>query len=275
MWTHLSDFFQKINRDSLFSQAAALAFYSALSFAPLLLLMLATFSTLNLELQQDLVVKASNFWGDSAASLISPIMEYAKENRDRGRVANAIGVLTLLFSASLMFAQMQMTLNQIFDVPIDPNLSWTAGAFHFLWRRLRSLIMVLAFVLISILSIVGSAAVTIFITDDFKWISELILLTMNFIVYTFLFTAIFHWMPDQLVNWRASFWGGFWAALLFIIGKIPIAAYIERSSLDLAYGAAGSIIVLLLWVYYSSLIFFIGAEISGLIQRTEMRRSTG
>ena len=266
----LTLFFEKIFKDDLFSQASAIAFYVTFALPPLLILTLTFLATLNLGLQAQLKGQIADLMGTDAALVLDIIIENVSKGQANGSRIDIIGVGILIFSASVIFAQLQSALNIIFEVPKESkSATIVQHGREFIMRRLICFGMVLTFVFILIVSLVISALLSIFLTPSLKMLGEFIQTAANFVVFTFLFAAIFKWMPDKTacISTRAALWGGGITAFLFAIGKFLIGMYLGQSTLGSVYGAAGSLAVLLVWVYYSSMILLFGAEISLVFER--------
>lgn len=264
-WQFIKDLFGKIGQHDVLTQSAALAFYTAFSLAPLLILLVSSLSTLNLNLQEEFLFQVQGLVGSQAAEILQVIINGAKDRSDLNHFASIAGFITLLLSASAIFAQLQSSLNIIFNSPPkNPNLSWLQLIYHYVLHRLVSFGVVLTFVFISITSLVVSTTLSIWLNDD-QIFGQFLNTFISLIVFSLLFAAIFKWMPDRKIEKRSAFQGGLITSILFVIGKGLIGLYLGRAAVGSAYGAAGSFIVLLVWVYYSSLIVFLGAEISALL----------
>ncbi len=261
----LWDLGAKAVNDDLATQAAALSFYSALSFAPLVLLILAALATIGLNLEMEFASQVEKLMGAGAAKTFRDIVAYAEEHPEFIRSANVFGLLALFFSASGIFAQLRAALNRIFCCPpVNPSTSWWRDVLNMIAHRAVSLVVVLAFIAISIASLLLSTFLALLMNPKLALIGQLMHFAATFAIFSLIFTALFRWLPDQFVPWRASWIGGAATAFLFMTGKVIITLLLERGGYDLAYGAAGSLIVLLVWVYYSSFIIFLGAEIASI-----------
>ena len=174
-----------------------------------------------------------------------------------------MGIIVLAFSASVIFAQLQSSLNLIFRVPKNQNgASAWHGVLGFVKRRLLSMGILLGFIFILVVSLLVSAAVSYLIAGyDFTEI-RVLLFVANFLVFSFLFFLIYKFVPDRKVRISHSVLASIITALLFLCGKSLIGSYIGQTGMASAYGAAGSLVALLAWIYYSALIFFVGAEVS-------------
>ena len=131
----------------------------------------------------------------------------------------------------------------------------------------------MAFVIISAISLTGSAILTFTVPSEYKDIVSIIHHSASFGIYSFVFALVFKWMPDRRVSWPASLQGGTVTAILFVIGKILIGFYLGHAAVGSAYGAAGSLVVFLAWIYYSSLIVLLGAEFSALLSPATQLKS--
>ena len=251
--------------DDAMSLGGALAFYTALSLAPLLVLVLAIAGFLWQEgdVRGELLRQVSNLVGPSGAEAVKTILDDVGREKAHGAAA-IIGVVTLLFGATSVFAQLQYSLNRVWNVEAKPG----EDVADFVRKRLLSLGMILAIAFLLIVSLVVSAALSFLAGParthlpggDFTW--RAVNFIASLVVYTGIFTVIHHSLPDVKITWRDGLVGGVMTAVLFAIGKELLGYYLGQSSTTSAYGAAGSFFVVLLWVYYSSLILFIGAELT-------------
>jgi membrane protein len=246
-----------------FRLAAALAYYTLFSMAPLLVAALGI---------------AGLVFGEDAArgqlfgplqSLLGPNSADAVQNavaaasiKSSGIVATVAGVVTLLVGASAVFAELQDALNTIWDAQPSPD----AGMRSIVKKRLLSLSMVavIGFLLLvslalsSILNAIGAYMGSVLPVSAF--LMEAVNFVVSFAVITLLFAAIFKILPDIDNTWSDVWIGALATAALFTVGKSMIGIYIGRTALDSTYGAAASLVVVLVWIYYSSLILFLGAE---------------
>ena len=246
--------------------AASLAFYTALSMAPLLILFVAISSRLDPNLQQELIAEINEIAGFEAAKAVSAVIHSAKAESHLTSLAGSLGIGTLLLSASLIFGSLRDTLNRILAAPDASRPRRSVGRVIFCYLRDRVIHMALAltFILTMILSLLISTL----------YLGELhahtpIAVVLNYICsgafYMAVFSLLFHYLPNRPLPWKPALQGGALTAILFVIGKELIALYLGGAALGSPYGAAGSIIVFLVWVYYSALITFFGAQVSSLL----------
>lgn len=263
---------EKIFRDDLATQAAALAFYTALALAPLLVLLLSVLSTFNLPAEQKIIFEISQVVGPEASNFIETLISSSKESRSLINKADFWGILVLMISASAVFLQIQTTLNLIFGPPPGQEGSTVKAEIKtFIIKRLLSFIMVFFFVFVMVASLLISVFINLWIQDVGES-TQLLHGLLMFGLYALIFTALFQWLPDRTVSWRAAFEGGLITAVLFSIGKSLVSWYLSRTAFASAYGAAGSFLMLLVWVYYSSVIIYIGAEIASVLRKEKSRR---
>lgn len=258
--------FKKIGQDNVFTHAAALAYFTALSIAPMVLLLIAFLSFMQFDLQEQFLVQVRELIGAEASQVFEAIIDAANRRLDLSRAAGWVGAGLLIFSASVVFAELQSALNIIFraDTSFHDHLKDVGFLKRFIKQRLLSAGILLSFIFISIVSLIVSTVLSYFTSSyelgSLKFISAF----LNLSIYAILFGLLYRWMPDRSVRPSNYVLGGFLTALMFVLGKTAIGVYIGKTAVGSAYGAAGSLIVLLVWIYYSALIFFLGAEISSL-----------
>ena len=245
------------------SKGAALAFYTAFSIAPILVLVIAVagFFWGAEAAQGQLLTELRGLMGAQGAEAIQLVLAGAKD-KESGLMATIIATVLLLVGATTVFAELKDSLDEIWQVPPTKDKTWWV----ILRTRLLSfgLILVLAFLLM--VSLVVSAALTVVenyvgglwqnATILLKWLS----LAISFLVIAILFGVIYKLLPRIKLSWRDVTIGALGTAALFTLGKFLIGLYIGNSGVASSFGAAGSMIALLLWVYYSAQIFFLGAE---------------
>lgn len=243
--------------------AAALAYYTVISLAPLLIVILAVAALAfgKDAAQGQLVNEVRNFVGDQAAEATQTILTNSSDKQS-GILATVFGVAILLFGASGVFAQLQDGMNTIWEVQPKPG----RGIFAIIKDRFLSLTMVLGVGFLLLVSLVISAALAALGTflGGYLPLPEIVLAITNFVisfvVITVLFSMIFKFLPDVEIGWRDVWIGAVITSFLFTIGKFLLGVYLGKSSVTSAYGAAGSLVLILIWVYYSAQILFFGAE---------------
>jgi membrane protein len=262
MWRVLKDTLFGFIEDEALSRGAAIAFYTVTSLAPVLLIVVAIAGlAFGQEAAQGAILdQLSGLMGRQAADVLQSALAGASE-KSSGVLATVIGVATLLATASGVFGEMQAALNRIWKAePKSGTLSRLVRA------RAASLGLVATLGFLLVVSLVISAALTALSTtlNAYLPFGDIILSVVNFVVsfvlLALLFAAIYKVLPDRAIAWRDVVLGAAVTALLFTIGKSLIGWYLGSSAVASSYGAAGGLIVLFLWVYYSTQVFLVGAE---------------
>lgn len=250
--------------DEALTRAAALAFYSGLSLAPLLVLVIWLLGHVGPEWQQRVIDEVVALIGNEGGNAIRMVVENAEAHPDFGNLAGVVSLAMIAFSGTAVFAQLQNALNAVWGVRAKPGKKF----FAFAKKRILSLGFVVSFAFLLLVSLVASAGVAAFVQTLDEQVGPLrhVLPALDFLVpvlvYTALFMAIYNWLPDISLSWRSVAFGGTCTAVLFAIGKAAIGFYLGTSTVGSAYGAAGSFVVLLVWVYYSAAIVLFGAEMT-------------
>ncbi len=258
------------NEDDATKLAASLSFYTALSVAPLLIIAIAVAGLVFGEdaARGEILGQLQGLVGHDSAKTVESMVESAAKPKT-GIISTVISVLVLVFGATGVFAELQTSLNHIWEVKPKPG----RGIWQVVRQRFLSLGMVLGIGFLMLVALIVSTA----LSAIGKWAEAtlpgaVILWQIGMHVVAFaliatLFAMIYKVLPDAEISWRDVWVGAAVTALLFTIGKFLIGLYLGRASVTSSYGAAGSIIVFLLWVYYSAQILFMGAEITQVYAR--------
>jgi membrane protein len=246
------------------SMGAALAYYTVFSMAPLLLIVIALAGAVFGEeaARGEIVRQIGALVGTANAVAVEAVVR-AASFPEKGLLAATLGVLTILVGATTVFAELESALNRIWKAP---GAAPPAGAWAWLRARLLSLGLVLALGFRLLVSLVAIAALSAFSRWWGHWFGDWIVLAgvldlaFSFALITVVVAMIYKWMPRVRLAWRDVMLGAVVTALLFTLGKFAIGLYIGHSGIASAFGAAASVVVLLLWVYYSAQIFLLGAE---------------
>jgi membrane protein len=246
-----------------FSHAGSLAFYTLFSLAPVVIIAVTIIGVVLGEqaAQGQIVGQLQELMGAEAAAAVEQAVARSRI-QESGLLPTLLGAGALVLGATTVFAQMQHSLNGIWGVAARPNRS---GLFALVKRRLLSLTVVLAIgfvLLVSLLLGVVLRAVLHFTQGIVPAVAALLStaeLLLSWLAMSMLFAAIFKVLPDVVLRWRDVFVGALVTALLFSVGKYAIALYLTHTATASTYGAAGSVVLILLWVYYSSLILLFGA----------------
>lgn len=263
-WSLLKATIVEWNEDKVPLFAAALAYYTVFSLAPLLLIVISIVGLVFGEeaARGEIVGQIQGVIGKEGAEAIQAMIQNTQKSESGGILASVIGVVTLLLGASGVFGQIQDALNTIWEVKPKPKRSLKS----FLKDRFLSFAMVLVIGFLLLVSLVLSAvfvAISNFFNTalpGFAIFGEALNFLVSFGVITLLFASIYKFLPDVIVRWKNLWTGSIITAFLFTIGKFLIGLYLGNSSIGSTYGAAGSIVVILIWVFYSAQILLIGAE---------------
>jgi membrane protein len=254
---------------------ASLAFYAVLSLAPLVILTIAI-ASLFIDVhtaRQEIMAQFQVLLGTAGAEAVADLIKHGKDVR-AGSIASILGVITLMFGASQVFLELQSALNKIWEA----DASKTSGLWAFFRQRFLSFGLVLAIGLLMLMSLLLSAALAIlgtFMTSALplpEWTLHGFDYLVSVAVTSALFALIFKFIPQAETGWRECWMGGFVTAALFSLGKMLIGIYLGKAGVGSAYGAAGSLVVVVAWVYYSAQIFFFGAEFTFVLTQDERQR---
>ncbi|HET6796771.1 MAG TPA: YihY/virulence factor BrkB family protein [Gemmatimonadales bacterium] len=253
--------------DDCMDAAAALSYYTIFSLPAILVLLLTLISVVMnpTDVRGGLESQLQTMMGPNAGEQIRTIIQQAQNKPHGGFLPTILGFAGLLFGATGAFGQLQKTLNRTWNVEPDPN---QGGFKSFITKRLFSFGMILVVAFFLLVSLVISAALTgmsgrlgsVLPSGLSGPLLEIFNTIVSLAVITALFAALFKVMPDAKIHWGNVWVGAAVTAVLFVVGKFLIGFYLGKSNPGQAYGAAGSLAVLLLWVYYSSLILLFGAE---------------
>jgi membrane protein len=256
--------------DKVSRLAAALAYYTTFSIAPLLVIAIAAAGLFfgAEAARREVSAQLSGLLGPPAAQILEMTVASARRNESAGVLATVVGFVVLIFGASGVFASLQDALNTIWQVRPKPDLGWA----YRVRSRLFSFAMVLVIAFLLMVSLLVSAGLAALESYAGGRVEEVLLwrainVGISIVVFTLLFAMIYKFLPDVKIGWRDVWIGAGITAALFALGEALIGLYIAKSSVASAYGAAGSLVVLLLWVYYSAHIVFFGAEFTQVYAR--------
>jgi len=266
----LKETYNEWSEDKASRLAAALAYYTAFSIAPLLLISIAVAGLVfgRDAAEGQVVGQLQGAVGPDAAAMIERSIANSQDT-GAGTIAAIIGLATLIWSASNVFSQLQDALNTIWEVAPDPN----AGILGTIKRRYLSMTMVLGIGFMLLVSLALSAAISVIgsfvegLLPGGATVWQIVNFVLTFGIVTLLFAAIYKVLPDVDIAWSDVWIGGAVTALLFSIGKLLIGLYLGYASVGSTFGAAGSLMVFLLWVYYSAQILLFGAEFTQVYAR--------
>ncbi|MEO6686695.1 MAG: YihY/virulence factor BrkB family protein [Dyadobacter sp.] len=263
-FTLLSDSFNEFMNDNGLKLSAALSYYTIFSLAPMLLVIISVLSIFfgRDAIQGELFDQIRGLVGDNAAAQLQEILKNAQVSNKSG-VAAAIGVGTLLIGATGVFAEIQDSINYIWSIKSKPKKGWL----QYLKNRLLSFSIILTLGFLLLVSLGVNAMVDLLSSRLQQYFSEasvvlfyIVNLAVVLAIITSLFAVIFKVLPDGFLRWKECLVGAGFTAVLFLVGKFVITFYIGKADLGATYGTSASIVILLTWVYYSSIILYFGAE---------------
>lgn len=271
------DSFSNFLANDLFTNAAALAYYTVFSLPPMLLIIIYSATAF----YDEQVIKNAIFGQigeligrDGADQLVEAIDKMGVYDENIWATATSIGVL--VFTATTVFMTMQSTLNKIFKVQPKPS-GW--GILKMVKDRVLSATILLSIAFILIVSLVINTIIVSFASYLEQWIGGAMILVnilstfvLPLVIIALLFMMIYKWLPDVSLRWKDTFAGGLLTAALFVVGKYLLSYFIGMNETANVYDAGGSLVVIMLWVFYTALIFFFGAEFTK--ARVEVKGAT-
>ena len=265
VWSYTKEIYAEWTADNCFQLAAALSYYTLFSIAPMLIIVISVAGyffgeeAISGEIQRQL----GALIGKDGATAVSKMIQSAYIDAGKGLLPTIIGIGTLFLSATLAFTALQDSLNKIWKVKLKPQ----SGIMTVVINRVLSFAMVVGIGFLLLVSMVINSLLSALsgyierLLEDYSiYLIEAIYLTISLGVITLLFAMIFKFLPDVKIQWRNVWIGALLTTVLFSIGRYLISWQIGNSDLTNTYGAAASIVAIILWINYSSLILFIGAE---------------
>lgn len=258
----LRESFEKFREDEALTRGAALAYYTVLSLAPLLVIVVAVAGLVfgADEVRNQILAQIERLVGHDAAGTVGTLMQKASRPAS-STAATVVGVATLLIGAGGVFGYLQDMLNKVWRVPAKAK----GGLGHFVRSRFLSWAMVLGTGFLLLVSLVVSATLAA-ISKHFGTETGVLFTVLHqlfsWAVIGLMFALIFRFLPDARIAWRDVWIGAGMTSLLFALGQFLIGLYLGRTSITSVYGGAGSLGIVLLWTYYSGLILFFGAEMT-------------
>ena len=272
IWTLIKETFQDWSEDKAPRLAAALSYYTVFSLAPLLILVIMIAGFIigsNDNIRQQILTQVESMMGAQGAEAVNTLITNTTAPGGGGIIATIISLVTLLLGATGVFGQLQDALNTIWEVKPKEG----RGIMGMLKDRFLSFTMILGVAFLLLVSLVVSAALSVvnnYFTELLGGIgilAQILNIIVSLGVITLIFAMIFKILPDVDIAWGDVWIGALVTAILFTLGKQALSIYLSRSAPASAFGAAGSLVILLLWVYYSAQILFLGAEFTQVYAR--------
>jgi membrane protein len=257
-WVTVKTAFRNFGRDNVVILSAALAFFAMLSLAPLLVLLLTVTGWLGQDTQQRIIQRAESMVGPQASGMIGTIIQQVEGQQNLASTAAIIGLVGTLIAATGAFTHLQYSLNRIFKVRLKKQKGFI---FAWLWTRFLSLLMILGIAAVLIASLVVTSAISmVFGQSGPLW--QIVNLVVSLAVFSLAFMVMFKVLPDVELSWGSALMGGVITGLLFLAGQYGISQYLARAGAGSAFGAAGSLALLLVWMFYSAIVVLFGAELT-------------
>ncbi len=246
--------------DGAMTLAAAVAFYAALSFAPMIMLVMSIGGIVGQDTRDSVIDFFEGQAGPKAAQATDAVVKQAQqEQKSAGSWRWFVSIGVLLFSASTVFAQLQAALNRIWGVEAAPG----GGAWQWLRKRLVSMSMIFAILAILIVALIASSMIQQLIPTGNPIVARIVSLVTSIGIFTLLFAMTFKVLPDVRIDWRNVWMGALITAVLFAAGMLLISLYMQYGGVAKGFSqAAAGLIALLVWAYYSGIVFFFGAEVT-------------
>jgi membrane protein len=250
--------------DNAFKLSASLSYYTIFAIGPLLLIIISLAGIFfgREAVQGKIYGQIKGMVGSEAAIQIQSIIQNISQAQ-HGTIGAIIGIIVLVIGATGVFTEIQDSINYIWSVKAKPKKGWL----KFLTNRLISFSLVVSMGFILLVSLIINALIDVlserllrFFKDYTIYLFYVINLLIIFVIITGLFAVIFKVLPDAKIRWKEALVGAGFTALLFLLGKFLIGYYLGKSDMGITFGAAASIVIILSWVYYSSLILYFGAE---------------
>ncbi|WDS34792.1 YihY/virulence factor BrkB family protein [Pseudoxanthomonas sp.] len=245
----------------LMTQAAALTFYALLSLAPLLVLLLWLVASLYPPAQEELLRQLVGLAGPQAGDVAQTVLANAKNQPSVGSLAGLWSTLLLAIGATAVFARLQAALNLIF---YTDRKELGGGIKDFLKKRVFSFGVVLGLGFLLIVSMMAATGLQV-VLNNVPSLLPVLGNVLTFVLYAGAFGFLYHYLPDRPVEWRQALLGGVITAGLFIAGRYAIGVYLSRTNPGSAYGAMGAMVIMLVWLYYATVVFFVGALLTAVI----------
>ena len=258
---------QRFVETDLLTHAASLSFYTLISLAPLLVLVLWVSASLYPSAQAELMNQIGDLAGNDARAVADTVLRNATARPDVGSLAGLWSTLLLFVGATAVFARLQATLNLIFHVGQS-----RLGVVAWLRKRVFSfgVVFALGFLLLASAALTTTLEIFLAGSPTLPILGNVAALAVNALA----FALMYHYLPDRRVRWRQALLGGAITAGLFVLGRWGIGAYIARAAPGSAYGSMGTLVILLVWMYYAAMVFFAGALITAVIdERARARKA--
>jgi membrane protein len=263
-YAYLKQVYSEFVEDNILKYSASLAYYTVFSIAPVLIIIITIFGFIfgKDSIQGDIYKQVKGLVGREAAIQIQDIIKNIHLS-GHNVFATIISILILLIGATGIFGEVQDSLNKIWGLKIKTRITW----WKLIINRLLSFSLILSIGFVMMVSLLLNAMISAFGKFLARYFSEFSVVVVQvtdsvvaFVITTFLFSLMFKMLPDAKIKWKDVLIGGLITAVFFTLGKLAIGYYLGSSNITTVYGAAGSVMIIMIWVYYSAVILYLGAE---------------
>ena len=264
LYCYLKQVFKEFGQDNILKYSASLAYYTVFSLAPLLIVIISICGLLfgKDAIEGHIYTELRGLAGSDAAAQVQDTIKNIHIT-GHNLFASIVGIVVLIIGATGIFGEVQDSLNKIWGLRIKTRKTW----WKLIINRLLSFSLILSIGFVMMVSLILNALITAFgnyLNRYFSNFSVIFIQIMDgvltFIITTFLFSLMFKMLPDAKIKWKDVLIGGLITSVFFMLGKLAIGYYLGSSNIASVYGAAGSIMIIMVWVYYSSVILYVGAE---------------
>ena len=263
-FSYLKQVFSEFVEDDVLKYSASLAYYTIFSIAPVIIVIISVCGVLfgKEAIQNQLYGQINELVGSSAATQIQATIKNIHLTGSN-IFATTVGIIVLLIGATGIFGEVQDSLNKIWGLRLKKRKIW----WKLILNRLLSFSLIICLGFVMMVSLLLNALVSAFGNFLARYFTEFSVIfiqitdnVLTFVITTFLFSLMFKVLPDAKIKWKDVFIGGFITAVFFTLGKLAIGYYLGSRNIATIYGAAGSVMIVMVWVYYSSIILYLGAE---------------
>lgn len=253
----LKNLTRDIDKHEVFVLAGSIAYTTALALAPFVVIILSVASLLGQNIQNNLYAELSTTLGPKVGATFKTLIENSDNQPSLSTLSGIIGFLLLAFSASALFTQLRFALDKMKNYTPKEARS---GAWNFIKEKFLSVGLVFAFAFLSVVSLLATTAIALVVPNGEGLLWEAVSLVINFILFTLLFSAMYRFIPTEKLPWKRCWIAGTVSSAFYLVGKSLVSLYLAKAGVESSYGAAGSIVLLLVWVYYTAILLLISFE---------------
>lgn len=254
--------FDNITKHDILVMSSSLAYTTALALAPFMLIILSFASLLSSDMQQRIYEGLNTAMGPQVGKTMIELLENADKHPQLSGISGIVGIVILAISASAIFSHLKIALDKINEHALNQE---PKGLWNFVKNKLLSVGLVFGFAFLSIASLILTMLIAIFYPDGVGLLWNIITFVINFSLFSVVFASIYRFVPTDHADWKSCIVSGLISTAFYLIGKEVIGIYLSSAGLESSYGAAGSIVVLLVWVYYSALTLLFSYEFTRIV----------